>query len=219
MQPSSGLMTPQSLCIMWFPTLSLLQVLWKRFQGWVLCPVDWLKQGGRFRRRMNCDQVSWNIRSGWVTTTWLKVIWERMKSYTTFGDLIQSRGFWQQVSVVSRGRSWVNRKGMDDERAVGLKSVLRAAWFLRSSGVLLECVTGAGKDQQVRSLIQHWCDCTGFKASDINLSLADVWPSKRERWWCLLTSPLIPRIPLTPWPKVDDPPNSCFSVAGFSPMA
>ena len=100
-----------------------------------------------------------------------------------------------------------DRKGMDDERAVGLKSVLRAAWFLRSSGVLLECVTGAGKDQQVRSLIQHWCDCTGFKASDINLSLADVWPSKRERWWCLLTSPLIPRIPLTPWPKVDDPPT------------
>ena len=129
-----------------------------------------------------------------------EVLYNLWKAYPKSGFL--TAGFsCQPWSKLGDGR------GMSDERAKGLKSVLRAAYFLRSSGLLLECVTGAGGDAQVRSLIQQWCECTGFKASDITLSLHDVWPAKRDRWWCLVTSALIPRVSLTPWPRVEPPPT------------
>ena len=129
-----------------------------------------------------------------------EVLYNLWKAYPKSGFL--TAGFsCQPWSKLGDGR------GMNDERAKGLKSVLRAAYFLRSSGLLLECVTGAGCDAQVRLLIQQWCECTGFKASDITLSLHDVWPAKRDRWWCLVTSALIPRVSLTPWPRVEPPPT------------
>ena len=76
-----------------------------------------------------------------------------------------------------------DKKGMMDCRAESLTSILRAAFFLRSHSIMLECVQNAGQDKQVREILNTFCRITGFRQSHIDLSLAAFWPSRRARWF------------------------------------
>ena len=71
-----------------------------------------------------------------------------------------------------------DRKGMMDTRSQSLISTLRAAYFLRSHSIVLECVQNAGQDQQVRDILSAFCRITGFRQTQIDLCLATFWPSK-----------------------------------------
>ena len=93
-----------------------------------------------------------------------------------------------------------NRK-FDDGRAQTLLHTLRAAYFFRSAGIILECVSGSGKDPDVQHILKTWCQATGFWYTDCILNLEHFWVARRERWWCLLSSPCIPKFELRSLPK------------------
>ena len=90
---------------------------------------------------------------------------------------------------------------MQDARSHTLVSALRAGFFLRSSAIILECVAESGQDPDVQSVIQGFCQQTGFWKVEQVLYLEHVWPSRRKRWWCLLVNPIIPRFDFKPFPK------------------
>ena len=98
-------------------------------------------------------------------------------------------------------------KKLQDGRSASLHHVLRCAFFARAHSVLLECVSEAGRDPNVQSTLKQWCAATGFRKQQINLYLEDLWPSKRQRWWCLLTLPAFSPSQLRPLPKLPDAPT------------
>eukprot|EP00438_Fugacium_kawagutii_P029228 Skav229563 [mRNA] locus=scaffold568:543139:549440:+ [translate_table: standard] len=100
-----------------------------------------------------------------------------------------------------------DRRHSKDLRAMTLINILRAAWFLRSHSILLECVTQAKTDPFVTQTLHTWCKLTGFRAGDVHLDLNHVWASKRHRWWCLLTSCAMDLPTLHPFPAFDVHPT------------
>ena len=103
--------------------------------------------------------------------------------------------------------SWLgDKQGSKDQRASTLKSILVACYFCRAHTILLECVVGASQDKEIMDIIREWKTLTGFKSSDCTLELHHIWPSKRSRWWCLLTFPGAPDIQLEPFPVLPKPP-------------
>eukprot|EP00435_Cladocopium_sp_Y103_P021646 s885_g5.t1 len=94
-----------------------------------------------------------------------------------------------------------DQRASNDKRAGTLKSILRAAFFLRSHTVLLECVTEARKDKMVLKQLKQWCQTTKFNAREVTLDLNQIWCTNRKRWWCLLTFPGSSPPNLEPFPK------------------
>lgn len=104
----------------------------------------------------------------------------------------------QPYSLLGDGRSG------QDERASTLPATLAAAHFLRAVVIILECVAPASEDPYVRWQLTQFCERTGFHKNEIILSLQDVWPSKRQRWWCVLTAPALGKVPLKGFPQLLD---------------
>ena len=100
-----------------------------------------------------------------------------------------------------------DKKGMLDCRSQSLTSILRAAFLMRSHSILLECVQNAGKDKQVREILNTFCRITGLRQVQIDLSLASFWPSRRARWWTVLYSHAFPPFHLMPLPSQLIPPT------------
>ena len=96
----------------------------------------------------------------------------------------------------------------DDSRASSLVFLLRCGFFLRCHTILLECVSNAGKDTEVQKVLKLFSSQTGFVISDCHLALSDIMPAKRDRWWCAVTNPMVPKVQLRPLPKVE--PAPCF---------
>ena len=93
-----------------------------------------------------------------------------------------------------------------DPRATSLKHLLRAGYHLRVHSIMLECVTGAADDVQVRRMIDRFCVDAGFRKVDVCLHLQDIMPAKRDRWWCLLTCPAIQVPAISGLPKLPTAP-------------
>eukprot|EP00438_Fugacium_kawagutii_P028493 Skav203238 [mRNA] locus=scaffold2746:152563:162464:+ [translate_table: standard] len=94
-----------------------------------------------------------------------------------------------------------------DGRSDVLDNVLTAGYQLRCHTILLECVTGAGRDKGVQTRVQQFCHQTGYKMSQIELSLHPLFPARRDRWWCLLTHPCMPEVALQPLPTMPYQPT------------
>ena len=134
-------------------------------------------------------------------------------SNTVCGDISENATIFRiyekhpQSSILTAGFScqpW-SRLGdsgkMQDARSNTLASALKAGFYLRSSAIMLECVAESGQDADVQSLIRSFCHQTGFWAAEQVLHLDHVWPSRRTRWWCLLTNPSVPKFDFKPFPK------------------
>ena len=93
-----------------------------------------------------------------------------------------------------------------DPRSATFVATLQAAFFLRAHTVVLECVEGAGQDPNIQHRLRQFCQVTNFRMAQVTLSLQDVMPAKRNRWWCVLTDPLTAVPTLRPLPRLDDPP-------------
>ena len=76
--------------------------------------------------------------------------------------------------------------GLDD-RSSTLTGVLRASLLLRKPVVILECVGAAGSNRFVRAQVESFCLQCGYRMTERVLKLEDVWISKRERWWAVLS--------------------------------
>lgn len=96
---------------------------------------------------------------------------------------------------------------LNDERSQCLVHCLRAAYWLRAHTVVMECVPMAGKDPNVKKVIQSFSAATGLWGSEVVLQLGDIMPSKRERWWCVLHSPAGPPFKLQELPKLPTIPT------------
>ena len=77
--------------------------------------------------------------------------------------------------------------GALDTRALTLPGVLRAALLLRKPVVILECVVRASTNRFVRAQLESFCPQCSYSLAEVPLKLEDVWVSKRERWWCVLS--------------------------------
>ena len=136
-------------------------------------------------------------------------------SNTVCGDISENATIFRiyekhpQSSILTAGFScqpW-SRLGdsgkMQDVRSNTLSSALKAGFYLRSSAIMLECVAESGQDADVQSIIRSFCKQTGFWAAEQVLHLDHVWPSRRTRWWCLLSNPSVPKFDFKPFPKHD----------------
>ena len=95
-----------------------------------------------------------------------------------------------------------DQRGSEDPRSMSLPGILKAAFYLHSQAVLLECVQPAHGNAFVNSQIDHFCSVLGFHKTVVDLRLDMVWPCKRFRTWWLLTSPIIGAVNLQEWPEL-----------------
>lgn len=93
------------------------------------------------------------------------------------------------------------REGMDP-RAESLPASLYAAHLLQKDIVVCECVPGAATSKYVLACLDYHMEMTASD-SEILLELADLWPSKRRRWWTVIVKQYIGRVQLQPMPKLD----------------
>ena len=100
-----------------------------------------------------------------------------------------------------------DKNGVHDARAASIVYLLQAMYFTRAHSGILECVCAAGSDSTVQALLAEFCRITGFQHAQVNLSLSDLCPAKRDRWWCVLTSSGIPQVNLTPLPRLNPLPT------------
>eukprot|EP00438_Fugacium_kawagutii_P004336 Skav207873 [mRNA] locus=scaffold664:12608:17290:+ [translate_table: standard] len=107
-----------------------------------------------------------------------------------------------------------DRNRTHDLRGKTLHAILRTAFLLRAHTIVLECVVPASEDVEVTRLICKWCRITGFNARECKLDLHCLWPSKRSRWWVLLSFPGSNPVELMPLPSMH--PLPC--VADVIPM-
>ena len=103
-----------------------------------------------------------------------------------------------------------------DSRASALPGVLRAAYLLRKPLVILECVASAGSNRFVRAQLDDFCSQCGYKMAECTLKLEDVWVSKRERWWAVLTVSSLGVLSLVDYPMANYP--KCVSDVMPRPM-
>ena len=95
-----------------------------------------------------------------------------------------------------------DQRGEMDIRAHTLAYGLYHAYIRNSSIVVLECVGEAPTYSYVKQCLDLYCQATGAVRSEVLLDLNQVWPSNRARWWCVLTHPMIGKIPIPGFPNL-----------------
>ena len=96
-----------------------------------------------------------------------------------------------------------DQKGFQDERATSLPKVLRAIWLLQSPCAVLECVPAIMTNPEAQRMLKQFCKQTRMHLTQSILQLADVWCTRRERCFAVLTSPILGEIEVPPLPKED----------------
>ena len=125
-----------------------------------------------------------------------------MRPFFRSGKELRGLQLSQAGSVANRSVGWVTQRGSEDPRSMSLPGILKAAFYLHSQVVLLECVQPAHDNAFVNSQIDHFCSVLGFHKTVVDLKLDQVWPCKRFRTWWLLTSPLIGAVNLQEWSEM-----------------
>lgn len=77
------------------------------------------------------------------------------------------------------------------------------AFYLRVQAVVLECVLPAASNAFVENEVRRFVEASGYLVSQRELHLQDVWTCRHSRAWWVISSPMIGKIPLVPWPKLD----------------
>ena len=127
--------------------------------------------------------------------------WKRLHDRCPEPSLMTAGFSCQPWSRLGDGRA------TSDVRSLSLVGVLQAAFFLRSYAVLLECVVEAGRDTKVQMTLDRFCQATGFRKQCVELKLDSLMPATRTRWWCLLSSPIVPPVNLRSLPSLPTPPG------------
>ena len=112
-----------------------------------------------------------------------------------------------------------DEKGGKDPRSACLPMVLRAAHMLQIQILVLECVQPAASDEFVRKELSKFQQCTGFHCRQVNLSLQDAWPTRRDRAWWILSSPLVGPIDIEEMPAFNDLDKVCKIIPKIFPWS
>ena len=104
-----------------------------------------------------------------------------------------------------------------DPRSLTLPGVLRLAFLGRCGIVILECVDAAGSCPWVQGVVKAFSTITGYHVSQGILHLHLTWPTRRSRWWCILTRPSIGHVAWEPLPKCSPLPLVANLIDQFLP--
>lgn len=104
-----------------------------------------------------------------------------------------------------------------DPRSLTLPGVLRLAFLGRCGIVILECVDAAGSCPWVQGVVKAFSTITGYHVSQGILHLHLTWPTRRSRWWCILTHPSIGHVAWEPLPKCSPLPLVANLIDQFLP--
>ena len=94
----------------------------------------------------------------------------------------------------------------DDDRSSTLSFGLYCGYLLQMGLIVMECTPKAPASRFVKVCLQYFEQVTGFTKSEALLELADIWPSRRRRWWCILNHPAFGKIHINPMPKLSKSP-------------
>lgn len=117
-------------------------------------------------------------------------VWTKLWSMDAVPGIMVAGVSCQPYSSLGDGRAG------EDERSASLPGVLAATFFLQSPLLVLECVPPAKDSSFVQEQLQRFIQATGFYKQEIVINLCSVFPARRNRWWCVLSSPVIGRIDL-----------------------
>eukprot|EP00438_Fugacium_kawagutii_P027015 Skav232513 [mRNA] locus=scaffold1096:695968:701101:+ [translate_table: standard] len=95
----------------------------------------------------------------------------------------------------------------NDPRANTLPYGLYAAYLMQKDLIILECVPNASQSPWVQRCLQQHLQATKGDRSEILLELNDMWPSKRRRWWTIITPCFLGKTLLMPLPKLQGLPS------------
>ena len=90
--------------------------------------------------------------------------------------------------------------GSADPRSASLRGVLWIGFLLRSPMFILECVVEASQNRHVLAELKTFCAQCGFNCTDVVLKLHEVWPTRRDRWWVVLSAKSLGQVPLQAFP-------------------
>ena len=93
-----------------------------------------------------------------------------------------------------------------DPRSQKLPSTLRLGFLGQYGLIFLECGAEAHTCPWVQQVIAQFSKETGYTISQGILSLQQVWPARRRRWWCILAHPSLGVIPWQEFPQVHPQP-------------
>ena len=98
-----------------------------------------------------------------------------------------------------------DKKEQYDQRSESFPGALAMGYHLRSMIVILECTPGAFQSAWAQSLLQQFQQQTGYIVHQRIVHLHNLWPSYRNRWWAVISHPLLnlqefPDLPNLTWP-------------------
>ena len=84
-----------------------------------------------------------------------------------------------------------DKKGMADPRSNSLPAALQCIWLTQSPLAILECVPDIGQNKEAQSLLNEFCKSTGYMLTQQIINLQNSFPTRRSRWFAVLSCPMI----------------------------
>lgn len=115
----------------------------------------------------------------------------------------------QPFSLLGDGRQQM------DERSKSFPAMLQTMYLAQSKVMILECTPAALTSPWIQEALQIFADQTGFVVHQRLLELADVWPARRNRWWCTISHPDLMVQPIPDFPLKDFQPGLVHLLPSF----
>ena len=112
-----------------------------------------------------------------------------------------------------------DRREGQDQRSQSLPFSLYCAFLLQLDLVVTECVPEASQSPFVMKCMQQYMQATNSDRTETLLELADVWPSKRRRWWSILLKSHMGRVSIPPFPKLQVAPTVASLIPSLLQMS
>eukprot|EP00435_Cladocopium_sp_Y103_P035528 s1474_g9.t1 len=91
-----------------------------------------------------------------------------------------------------------DQKQEQDARAQTFPAVLRMTFLGQYGLAVVECVKEAKDCAWIQQCLRQFSAETGYHVSQEIYHLQNVWPTRRSRWWCVLSHPSIGPVHLRP---------------------
>ncbi|CAK9008860.1 unnamed protein product, partial [Durusdinium trenchii] len=101
-----------------------------------------------------------------------------------------------------------------DERALSLPHALFFSWVTQAPAIVIECVCEAASSAFVKQVLQAFTSVTRYEKSETIMDLSSMWPSKRKRWWLVLTV-ISPTVKYSILPLPDHHFQATGAISGF----
>lgn len=110
-----------------------------------------------------------------------------------------------------------DRQGRKDDRSTTLPRTLKTAFLTRQLAIILECVEEVQTSSWAQAVIGTFAKVTGYRVTQGTLHLQHVWPTRRSRWWCILTHKMLGQVPWLDFPIANPRPMVIDVLPAFKP--